>query len=449
MSKRNFILLTIILTFIALLFFGFLYWEAGRSATDPGEGTNFISKFNPFGNGGSRSENGETPPPVDVSGYVPPEETETLDLMKISSMPVAGYGIFMKERLKDVPLPPPLPEPAPGEGETAPAAPKPAVKPRPPETEIVPAIRYVDRATGTIYQTFADRIEERKFSTTSIPKVYEAIFGNKAEALIMRYLKADGRTVQTFWGVLPKEVLGGDTATEQATRGSFLPDNITDISLAPGAQSIFYLFNVGDSAVGTTLNFADGKKVQVFDSAFSEWLSLWPNTRSVTLTTKPASSVPGYMYKLDPITKSFTQVMGGINGLTTLMSPGGKTVLWGDNTMSLKIQNVETKESVSLGLKTLPEKCVWDKGSVFLYCSAPKSISAAAYPESWYQGESSFEDQIWKVDADTGNATLIADLSAINGGEEIDGTKLSLDDTNTFLFFVNKKDSFLWKLDLK
>jgi hypothetical protein len=38
---------------------------------------------------------------------------------------------------------------------------------------------------------------------------------------------------------------------------------------------------------------------------------------------------------------------------------------------------------------------------------------------------------------------------AVDGGQEVDGTKLALDVGANYLFFVNKKDSFLWKLDLK
>ena len=44
---------------------------------------------------------------------------------------------------------------------------------------------------------------------------------------------------------------------------------------------------------------------------------------------------------------------------------------------------------------------------------------------------------------------MVADLSSIEDGEDIDGIKLALDKDETFLFFVNKKDSFLWELQLK
>jgi len=43
---------------------------------------------------------------------------------------------------------------------------------------------------------------------------------------------------------------------------------------------------------------------------------------------------------------------------------------------------------------------------------------------------------------------MIADPVLING-EQIDGIKLKLNKSQDYLFFVNKKDSYLWKLELK
>ena len=89
----------------------------------------------------------------------------------------------------------------------------------------MPALRYVARATGNIYETFADKIEEQKFSGTVIPQIYEALFGNKGQSVIMRYLKGDGRTIETFVSNLPKELLGADTTVVNEIKGSFLPEN--------------------------------------------------------------------------------------------------------------------------------------------------------------------------------------------------------------------------------
>ena len=95
-----------------------------------------------------------------------------------------------------------------------------------PATEFMPALRYVNKATGNIYQTFADKIDERKFSSTVVPKVYDAYFGNNGQSVIMRYLK-DDKTIETFIGALQKEYLGADSVGTNEVAGSFLPENIS------------------------------------------------------------------------------------------------------------------------------------------------------------------------------------------------------------------------------
>jgi hypothetical protein len=448
MSKRNFTLLIIALVIIAIV--AFMFFSSSKSPSVPtgeGGGTNFFAKFNPF------NRNKTTPPaevpPTDISGgeLPPPEEImPPVKLRKVSTMPIAGYGVFMKERFKAPTL---------EEVGTPTDNLEKKVKPAPPLTEFMPALRYVARATGNIYQTFADKINEQKFSSTTIPKVYEAYFGNNGEKVVMRYLKAYGITIDTFAGTLPKEILGGDSMGINELKGSFLPENITDVSISPDFLKIFYLFTTNDTSVGITSDVTGEKKSQVFSSPFTEWLAQWPNTNMITLTTKPSSAIPGYMYALNPTKKptrldgDINKILGGINGLTTLTSPDGKYVLYGDNNLSLSVYNINTKNSATLGVQTLPEKCVWGKLSDVVYCAVPKSTEDALYPDDWYQGEISFSDEIWQIDVVTNNTFALIDPVSVVGREDIDGIKLALDKDENYLFFVNKKDSFLWELELK
>ncbi|MBU0998803.1 hypothetical protein KKG24_00625, partial [Patescibacteria group bacterium] len=89
-----------------------------------------------------------------------------------------------------------------------------------------------------------------------------------------------------------------------------------------------------------------------------------------------------------------------------------------------------------------------NKASNAIYCGVPKSITNNRYPDTWYQGEVSFSDQIWKIDIKTESATLLLDPITISG-EDIDSIKLMLDSNENYLFFINKKDSFLWEFNLK
>ena len=60
----------------------------------------------------------------------------------------------------------------------------------------------------------------------------------------------------------------------------------------------------------------------------------------------------------------------------------------------------------------------------------PKLIdNSFSYPDSWYRGEVSFSDDIWRIDVSQGNAKII-----FNSEEEIDGVRLMLDQNEDFLF---------------
>ena len=97
----------------------------------------------------------------------------------------------------------------------------------------------------------------------------------------------------------------------------------------------------------------------------------------------------------------------------------------------------------------MAEKCVWNKLNTLIYCAVPKNTTFANFPDSWYQGEISFEDQIWEINLENQNTKLLLNPVLLNGGEEVDGIKLSLDKNEDYLLFVNKKDSILWGYNLK
>ena len=438
---------------MTVVVFGFLYFHQPESQIlDTGKDTNFFANFLPFGDNPDVIPS-DINPPTDVSGYIPEAEIKApeIRLKKVSSFPIAGFGVFMKERYKDIPTPDKSREetissPSTPESETIKSV---LVKPIPPPTEFVPFLRYVEKTTGNIYQTFADKIDERKFSGTLIPKVYEAFFGNKGESVIMRYLKQDNQTIETFFGSLPKEYLGADGGVNEIKGPSFLPENISDMSVSPDFLKIFYLFDLNDFTVGTTLSLATNTKSQVFDSPFTEWLSSWPNNQMITITTKPSSAVSGYMYAINPDKKDLNKILGGINGLTTLTSLDGKIVLYGNDNLSLSIFNINTGNTTPLSIRTLPEKCVWGGESNVIYCAVPKFINQESYPDSWYKGEVSFFDEIWKIDTKNGNTIMVLDPIFADNGESVDGIKLSLDENENYLFFVNKKDSYLWELKLR
>ncbi len=436
MRQRNFTLLIIILVLILAFLFGWFYFFPPKNNTE-GESSsfvNFLADFIPFvGNDKENNINPDTNN-EDISGFVDElvPDLSLIKLVKISTFPVSGYGVFMKERYESIPE------------EDASSA----ENPTPPSADLHPYIRYVERATGNIYQTFADQIEERQFSSAVIPIVYEALFGNNGESVILRYLKNNTNNIESFLGKLPKEQLGGDSGEILGLNGSFLPENISSMSVSPDQSTLFYLLSTDTISLGTTVNLQTNLKTQIFDSSLSEWTSDWPISNKITLTTKPSYNSLGYMYTVNPSSKSLNKILSGISGLTTLMSPDGEKVIYADNTLSLYLYEIDSGKTSSIGIKTLPEKCVWSKINPVLYCAVPSFLSGSQYPDTWYQGIESFSDDIWMVNTNTGNTTKIASPMSLVS-LDIDAFRLAVDKNEEFLFFMNKKDSYLWGLKLK
>lgn len=313
--------------------------------------------------------------------------------------------------------------------------PKGVKKPPAPKFEIVPSLRYVDRITGHISQMYLDTKAVGENSNSTIPGIYEALFDGQASSVIYRYVAEDGKTVTSFLATL-----GG-------TAGEFLPPNILDVSISPDKTKFFYLTKNSGGVSGTIRSFKDTKKTLVFNSSLTELLSQWVADQKIYLTTKAASSVEGDLFSLNTSTGVLSKVFGGVRGLTTLANKDGSLVLYNASTSSssqLGIFNVKTHTTKNLNLEGLPEKCVW--ADTLIYCAIPNNMTAGQYPDIWYKGLTSFSDSFMLIDTLTGSATTIANSTSET---PIDGTHLFISKAGDQLFFINKKDSTLWSLDLK
>lgn len=310
-------------------------------------------------------------------------------------------------------------------------------------------IRYAEKGTGHIQEINTSNLEKKRISNTTIPKIHEAIFSDKGEQVLFRYLKEDSDIIQTYSGkILPKAT----SSDEGIIIGSFLDEDIKQIAISPDRLKIFTLSNYGNSSIGTISFFDGSKKSQVFQSSFTEWLPQWAGNELISLNTKPSYSVFGFDYSITTKNSSLVKVVGGKYGLTTLISPDGNRVLFSENTeygIPLSVLIKKTKTSYSFGLATLSEKCVWHQNNIDTYCAVPESIprTAGGYPDSWYQGLINFSDTIWKIDTESGATDQVINLREVSR-EQIDATVMQINQSGDKLVFINKLDNSLWLLSL-
>ncbi len=234
--------------------------------------------------------------------------------------------------------------------------------------------------------------------------------------------------------------------------GGQLPDETLTYAISPEDRTFFYAIREDSGIRGFTASFGSVGTVtgrHVFSSPFREWTADWPSRNVVTLTTKPSGHVPGHMYTLDPTSGSVSHVLRGIYGLTTNTNNDASFILYNESVGNgVSINFYDNQEKAHNNIKdivTMADKCLWKEKDI-LICAVPASIPSATYPDAWYQGKVSFNDDGFKK-VNISNNTVKkyftpGDLRT--GVEEMDAYELFFDDEKKNLFFIDKKTGHLW-----
>lgn len=362
-------------------------------------------------------------------------------LRHIHFYPVAGMGYFMKDIFATTTAQTETVTVANG---TSTASSTRVVQPA--QSKLIARIEvmeYMDRGNGHIYETASTTLGYLKISNTTVPKVYEAFFSAK-NSVVLRDLINDSDIIRTRFGT---QKLLSATSTDPVLTLQDLPAQITNLTLSPNKSKMFYIQKGSPTGI---ISNADGSgTVTAFDSPFKEWLVQWPNEKTLVITTKASANVAGYAYKIDVNTKNMQKLIGGIDGLTTLMSPNGEKLLYSkseNGLPNLYSLDIKTGRSTDLYLRTFPEKCVWStKEAYILYCGVPTDLAITNYPDVWYQGRITFNDTVWRVNAKTSETRLYAVLQTF-ADEPIDIINPMLNPSEDYLMFQNKADLSLWGL---
>lgn len=296
-------------------------------------------------------------------------------------------------------------------------------------------IRFVDRSSGHIYETTTDNLDSERISNTTILGVQEAVWLN-LDNVILRYFGESG-ALKSFYASITDEEGGG-------LEGSFLDDNIKQI--VPLTSRIFYTIDAVDGLYGVISQYDGSRDSVVFESRLKDWFVERPTTGYATFTTKASNYSKGYMYLFNFNTYGFSKIIDETRSLTTLTDGEVEKVLVSKG-LDLSIYDLSGELDLDINARTLSEKCVWSLDSNFVYCGIPKNISSGDYPDDWYKGKVSFDDNIYRIDVETGDMDLLVSPEDFVG-ENIDLINPQLTSNGEYLIFINKKDLSLWSLEL-
>jgi hypothetical protein len=417
MFKKLLIVLIIVLILAAGVFGWWFYFKN----SDTGVGSNFSwTDYLPFGNGGdteiipsqNNSNNNQT-------GTTTQNNTTPViipQLRKISEGPVAGAVVL---------------------------------------TASTSAIaRFIDKATGHVFEATLTALQTKRISNTTIPKIAETVWLSSGEGVVLRYVK-DDNTIESFFAKLGNTASSTDAGEQlRELGGTFLPINISSLVSLQGKEKIAFMSPASDGKASLFTSLPDGsKKTLVLTTGIHEWNLAWPKEDTFILTTKASNNVLGYSYSVPAKTGTLNKLIGGMPGLSVNPNKDLSYALYSSvkgGVVRLSVLNIKDNTSQELSLKTLAEKCVWSTHkATIIYCGVPKSLANTTLPDDWYQGLVSFSDVLWKVNITTGETSLVADLQTISGSTvTLDATNLLLTTDDSFLVFTNKKDGALWSLRL-
>ncbi|MDD5033083.1 MAG: hypothetical protein PHC85_03175 [Candidatus Pacebacteria bacterium] len=298
-------------------------------------------------------------------------------------------------------------------------------------------IQYFDKATGRLFETETNGKNKNQLTINTIPEIFEAFWSFDLKNAVLRYPENSNgfETLKTF--------LITNLAT--STEGVFLPTGVSAVSFSPAESKIFYLSD-NDTSHGIIANTENQNRKEIINLPFKQGLVEWPQSDVITALTRPTALAEGYFYKINPKTGALSKIIDG-KGLTAVYSKKGEKTLYslldGENEIATRIYDNKDKTTITLGIKTFPEKCLFSKNSEdIIYCAVPDFLAAGDYPEAWYKGLVSFSDSLWQLDVKTGAAKLILK----NTGLDI--INIFTDASEEVFFFQNKKDGVLWRVEL-
>ena len=315
-------------------------------------------------------------------------------------------------------------------------------------------LRYAESDTGHLYEYTNNNTT--RISNTTIPGIKEALWANSGEYVALRYLDGKANVIKTFVAHVGK-------ISTTTLDGKFIEDDIKTVVVAPrertAAEKFLTLTQKDGQSVGAdfdTRNFDGARKARLFSSAVPEWHVNWPTSGILYFTTSPSGTANGYTYLYDLGRSGVTgdsglvKILGPLSGLTSVASPDANTVLFshtqGDKLLT-KLYNTRTETSISLGIATIADKCVFSSKKM-LYCAVPFFLPSATYPDDWYKGTVTFSDILWEIDAETGAGKVLV-YPEREAGASIDAINLSTNPSGTMLYFTDKTTGILWRFPIE
>lgn len=308
-------------------------------------------------------------------------------------------------------------------------------------------LRYVERASGYVFEADPETGTSIRRTNTLLPKIYEALLTGNGH-VYERSIDAGG-AITTFVGTIATSTdASSASSSSQTLLGAYLAKDIASMSADPRTGALFYIERGASGVSGVTADWNGGKQKTIFTSTIMHWQPTVLEDGRIILVQAAADSVPGYAYELK---KDGTQslLLGPLPGLTMRARASSGALLWSQSArgiMSLFVRVDQNSTGVQLPIKTLADKCAWAHGKdPVAYCGVPQGSAGQNFLDVWYRGAAHSSDALWRIDASAGTAEMIYTPPS---DTSIDVENMLVDSGGNYITFMNAANKSLWLLRL-
>lgn len=294
-------------------------------------------------------------------------------------------------------------------------------------------VLFYKKSGGDLFTTDFSGKKLEKQSNLTVIGLIEAVWQKGGGRAVVRY--EDGDTVKSFLQI------GTSTI-------AVLPQGITSAAWSPDNAALAYTM-VRDGRLELVITDASGKNPRiVYHTPLTDAAMTWITADILIFTTAPSGTADGYQFAFSRRDGSFVKVFGPQRGLMGLWSPDGNTLLASGIPAEKRETEItlfarQKKESLSLPLATVAEKCVW-ADALSAFCAIPKAIpGGVVLPDQYLRGEFNSSDRIVEIQSTTGAISPLFD----EGIFDMSGLIATKDKKR--LFFVDRRDGTLWTLAIR
>lgn len=187
------------------------------------------------------------------------------------------------------------------------------------------------------------------------------------------------------------------------------------------------------------------------------------NFRNISISQIPMTSIVSFWNYPAASEETLLQIVGisggeinaifkGRFGADYLWSPDGSIALVSSlseiNEKNISLGTVDLKGIYTeLNVPTMVSKCVWSSNNNTVYYALAGGIpNNAVIPDDYLSGKINTKDTFWKMDIETGKKERIIEPNEMEGN--FDASNMFLSPTEDALYFVNRVDKKLYKIEL-